>query len=141
MDYITQHHHVLRNEPFAPLNGATVLLIEPEAETRAFYSQQLQGLDMIVLAFDTMDALGQATRLENPDVVIVNPSKDLNRSVMIVKTLKRDFPSIPIITMTMTIPDSTIDAIMESGVSFHINRGLTRPRDLLLAIEQVLMMK
>lgn len=141
MEYITKHHHVLRNDPFAPLYGARVLLIEPEAETRAFYSQQLQGLDMIVLAFDTLAALGQATRVENPDVVIVNPSKDIVRSVSVVKTLKRDFPSIPIITMTMTIPDATIDAIMESGVSFHINRGLTRPRDLLLAIEQVLSMK
>lgn len=141
MDYITTHHHTLSTEPFAPLNGATVLLIEPEAETRAFYSQQLGGLDMNVIAYDTLAALRQAARVENPDVVIVNPSSDMNRSITTVKTLKKDFPSIPIITMTMTIPDTIIDAIMESGASFHINRGLTKPRDLLLAIEQVLSMK
>lgn len=141
MEYITKYHHILRNEPFSGLNGATVILIEPEPETRAFYSQQLGGLDMKVMAFDTLDALSQASRLENPDVVIVNPSVDFKRSTMIVKALKRDFPSIPIITMTMTMPDATIDAIMESGASFHINRGLTKPRDLLLAIEQVLSMK
>ncbi len=141
MDYITTHHHVLRNEPFATLCGATVLLIEPEAETRAFYAQQLGELDMRVLAFDTLAALSQASRIENPDIVIVNPSSDFKRSTTMVKALKRDFPSIPIITIAMTMPDSTIDAIMESGASFHINRGLTKPRDLLLAIEQALITK
>jgi DNA-binding NarL/FixJ family response regulator len=118
-----------------------VLLIEPEAETRAFYAQQLGGLDMVVHAYDTFSALKQSARLEKPDVVIVNPSDDIKKSVALVKSLRQDFPNLPIITMTMTMPDSTIDAIMESGASFHINRGLTKPRDLLLAIEQVLSMK
>lgn len=141
MDYITKHHYTLRNQPFASLTGATVLLIEPEAETRAFYTQQLGGLDMVVHAYDTFSALKQSARLEKPDVVIVNPSDDIKKSVALVKSLRQDFPNLPIITMTMTMPDSTIDAIMESGASFHINRGLTKPRDLLLAIEQVLSMK
>lgn len=141
MDYITQHYHTLRNMPFAGLVGVTVLLIEPEAEARAFYTRQLSELDMNVLAYDTLAALGQSAKLENPDVVIVNPSQDIKRSSAVVKALKQDFPSLPIITISMTIPDATIDAIMESGASFHINRGLTKPRDLLLAIEQVLMEK
>ena len=128
----------MRNQPFASLVGVTVLLIEPEAEARAFYTQQLSSIDMIVIAYDTLAALQQSAKLENPDVVVVNPTANLRSGIATVRALKQDFPNLPIITMAMTIPDATIDAIMESGASFHINRGLTKPRDLLLALEQVL---
>jgi DNA-binding NarL/FixJ family response regulator len=68
----------------------------------------------------------------------VNPTADINGSSKIIHSLRQEFNDLPVITMTMTMPEDTLDAIMKAGVSLHINRGLTRPRDLLLALEQVL---
>lgn len=141
MNYMTQHHHTLREEPFAGLHGLTVLLVEPESEARAFYSSQLSNIAMRVVAADTLQALQSHASTHNPDVVIVNPSEDIKKGITILKAFRQEHPELPIITMTMTMPDDTLDAMMQAGVSLHINRGLTRPRDLLLALEQVIALK
>ncbi|HEX3099365.1 MAG TPA: response regulator [Patescibacteria group bacterium] len=138
MQYMVQHHHTLRNLPFAELNGITVLLVEPEAENRSFYSSQLSGVNMNVVTSDTLERMQQMVQESSPDVVIVNPSENISFGINSVKQLKQEFPSLPVITMSLTMREDHLDAIMESGVSLHINRGLTRPRDLLLALEQVL---
>ena len=127
--------------PFSELQGLTVLLVEPEAEARSFYSQQLTNIDMRVVPIDSITIMHTEAANIGPDVVIVNPSTDLSASVRLLKAFKQQFPTLPVITMAMTIPDEVLDAIMESGVSLHINRGLTRPRDLLLALEQVIAYK
>lgn len=141
MEYITQHHHVLRNQPFAGLHGASVLLIEPDPETRIFYSKQLSDIGINVVANDSIPDLQANAESIQPDVVIVNPSNDILAGINLLRAFRKAFPELPVITMTMTIPDDTLDAIMQAGVTLHINRGLTRPRDLLLALEQVLSMK
>ena len=141
MSYISQHHHTLRNMPFSELQGLTVLLVEPEAEARSFYSQQLTNIDMRVVPIDSIAVMHNEAANISPDVVIVNPTTDINSSIRALKSFKQQFPTLPVITIAMTIPDEVLDAIMESGVSLHINRGLTRPRDLLLALEQVIIYK
>lgn len=138
MAYISQYHHTLRNEPFVELNGVTVVLAEPEAETRAFYSQQLAEIGMQVHSADALDTLINVVESSKPDVVIINPSSDLETGFRAIKLLKQEYSHIPVISMAMTMREDQLDAIMQAGVSLHINRGLTRPRDLLLALEQVL---
>lgn len=138
LNYVTQHYHKLTKVPFAGLHGATVLLIEPEPENRSFYSQQLSGVNMNVVAGDTLTQTEDLVENSSPDVVILNPSENIMAGINIIQLLKQKFPALPVITMTMTMREDHLDAIMESGVSLHINRGLTRPRDLLLALEQVL---
>ncbi len=141
VNYITQYHHVLTKPPFEVLNGATVLLVEPEPESRSFYSQQLTGVNIKVISSDTLKQIADLVESYSPDVVIVNPSENISVGIDSVKALKQKFPSLPVITMSMTMREDHLDAIMQSGVSLHINRGLTRPRDLLLALEQVLASK
>lgn len=138
MDYIVKHHHTLTEAPFERLNGTTVLLVDPHPENRSFYSQQLSGVNMHVITGDTLNALQSLAQQSNPDVVIIDPSENISAGINLVKLLKREFPDLPILTMSMTMREDHLDAIMQSGVSLHINRGLTRPRDLLLALEQVL---
>lgn len=137
MEYISQHHHTLREMPFSELQGLTVLLVEPEAEARSFYSQQLTNIDMRVVPIDSIAIMHSEAMNVSPDVVIVNPTRDLASSIKVLKSFKQQFPALPVITIALTMPEEVLDAIMESGVSLHINRGLTRPRDLLLAVEQV----
>ncbi len=141
MNYIVQHHHTLRSQPFEALNGITVLLVEPEAEDRSFYSNQLSDVNVNVVPVDDLKTMHVMAQESNPDVVIVNPSRDITTGIQLVKSLKQEFPDLPVITMSMTMREDHLDAIMESGASVHINRGLTRPRDLLLALEQVIVIK
>lgn len=129
------------NQPFASLNGLTVLLVEPESEARAFYSQQLANISVRVVAVEDIRSLHTDAVAAEPDIVIVNPSADVQVGVRVLKAFRDAYPNVPIITMTLTMPDETIDAIMSTGVSLHINRGLTRPRDVLIAMEQVLFLK
>jgi CheY-like chemotaxis protein len=138
MDYISHHYHMMTENPFESLDGVTVLLVEPEPENRSFYSQQLSGVNMKVISCDTLAAMQIQAQTNNPDVVIVNPSADINSGISMVRALKQEFPSLPVVTMSLTMREDHLDAIMQSGVDLHINRGLTRPRDLLLALEQVL---
>lgn len=138
MTYISQYHHTLRNQPFVNLNGIIVVLVEPEAETRAFYSRQLEEIGIQVHLADALDRMLPTVQANSPDVVIVNPSSDLESGFKLIKMLKREFSDLPVITMTMAMREDQLDAIMQAGVSLHINRGLTKPRDLLLALEQVI---
>ena len=128
----------MRNQPFVALNGVTVVLGEPEAETRAFYSQQLAEIGMQVHLADALDKILPVVQASKPDVVIINPSHDLETSFRAIKLLKQEFSDLPVISMALTMREDQLDAIMQAGVSLHINRGLTRPRDLLLALEQVI---
>ena len=141
MNYITQHHHKLNVSPYQALDGATVLLVEPEAESRSFYSQQLSGVNINVVVSEALSQMESMVENSTPDVVIVNPSENIMLGINLVRLLKQKFPTLPVITMSMTMREDHLDAIMESGVSLHINRGLTRPRDVLLALEQVLTSK
>ncbi len=138
MEFITHYHHTMQSQPFVKLNGAVVLLVDPEPENRSFYGQQLEGMGMKVLVLDSLAQMIAAARTHSPDVVIVNPSPDYNAGSKHIQSLRQQFPVLPVISMTTTIPDEVIDAMMKAGVSLHINRGLTQPRDLLLALEQVI---
>ena len=138
MEYITRQKFSMRNQPFVTLYGATVLLVEPEAESCALYSRQFQGVNMNVITCGTLPEM--MVRLEDqvPDIIIVNPSYDIEQGIRFVSLLKNNHPALPVITIGQAIPEAHLDAIMRAGVSFHINRQFTQPRDILLAIEQVL---
>ncbi len=127
--------------PFPSLYGLTILLVEPEPEARAFYSHQLEGLQMKVVQLDNPEVMLSKVQKESPDAVILNPTQNMPKALKFLGNLKQEHPFLPVITMTMTMPDDALDAIMQTGVSMHINRELTRPRDLFLALEQILSMK
>lgn len=138
MDYITTQKYSLRNQPFVTLYGATVLLVEPEAESCAVYSRQLQGVNMNVITCGSLEDMLGSIEQQVPDIVIVNPTANVNKGIRFVSLLKANYPQMPVITIARSMLDEHLDAMMKAGVSFHINRQLTQPRDILLAVEQLL---
>lgn len=128
----------LRNQPFISLYGATVLFVEPDAESCALYSRHLTGVHMNVITCGSLEQMLGEVMAAIPDVMIVNPSHNLKQGVQLVGLVKHQFPKLPIITISKAIRDTDLDAIMSAGVSFHINRQFSQPRDLLIAIEQAL---
>ncbi len=139
MEYIYKQKFSLRNQPFVSLYGATVLFVEPDNEACALYSRHMTDVHMYVVTCGSVeDMMGQVMQV-TPDVLIINPTHDLDHSISLMRLIKAQFPKLPIITISETIRDNYLDAIMNAGVSLHINRRLTQPRDLLLAIEQTLL--
>lgn len=128
----------LRYQPFVSLYGATVLLAEPEPEAYAIYSRNLVAAQVQVISCTSLSTLIRQIALTRPDVVVLNPTPDIGQSVRVMKQIKREFPKLPVITICDNLQESHLDAIMNTGVSFHLNRQLSRPRDLLVALEQTL---
>ncbi len=138
MEYITRQKFSLRNQPFISLFGATVLLVEPEAEACAVFTRQLEGVHMKVISCGEFHKMMEQVEKESPDIVIVNPTHDIKKGVAFVESLKKKHPHVPVITIGKSIREGYLDAIMKAGVAFHLNRQFTQPRDLLLAVEQLL---
>jgi CheY-like chemotaxis protein len=120
------------------LYGATVLLAEPEPTACAIYSRHMQDAHMQVVQCDALSNLISQVETLNPDILVINPNPDIGQTIRLMAKLKKQFPSLPIISMGESIRESHLDAIMNAGVSFHLNRQFSRPRDLLVAMEQIL---
>lgn len=137
MDIIETKKYDLRNQPFLSLYGATVLLAEPEAESSELYARRLAEVHMKVVRCPDLSEVLSHIEASTPDVVIINPSIDVRRGLRAVAAVRGAFPAIPLITVGVGLPDDHLDAIMKSGVSYHLDRRLSRPRDLLVALEQI----
>ena len=138
MQYIYKQKFSLRNQPFINLYGATALFVEPDNESCALYSRHMKDVHMNVIQCGTIEDMAGQIMQHMPDVLIVNPSHSPDRILSIVQLIKQQFPQLPVITISETIRDNYLDAIMQAGVSLHINRQFTQPRDLLIALEQTL---
>lgn len=138
MDYIISKKISLRNQPFVSLYGATVLLAEPEPTACALYSRHFEDANMQVIKCDALSNLLGQLEATKPDVLVLNPLPDIGQAVRLMKEIKRQFPSLPVITICESLQESHLDAIMNTGVTCHLNRQLSRPRDLLVALEQIL---
>lgn len=128
----------LRYQPFVGLYGATILLAEPEAEACSIYKRHLQDAHMQVVDCDGLNDLLRQIMAVKPDAVVLNPTPDIGLAIRAVKKIKQEFPKLPVITVSENLQENHLDAIMNTGVSIHLNRQLSRPRDLLVALEQIL---
>jgi DNA-binding NarL/FixJ family response regulator len=73
-----------------------------------------------------------------PDVVVINPTPNLGRAIKLIAQVKQRYPNLPVISMSESLQENHLDAIMNTGVSAHLNRQFSRPRDLLVTIEQII---
>ncbi len=128
----------LRYQPFVGLYGATALIAEPEPTACAIYKRHMTDANMQVVDCDGLQSLMRQIVSVKPDVVILNPTPDIGLSIRAIKKIKQQFPKLPVITISENLQESHLDAIMNTGVSFHLNRQLSRPKDLLVALEQIL---
>lgn len=138
MDYITSKKVSLRYQPFASLYGATVILAESEPTACAIYSRHFEDVNMQVVKCDALSNLLAQIESVQPDVLVLNPLPDIGQAVRLMKQIKQLFPNLPVVTISESLQENHLDAIMNTGVSCHLNRQFSRPRDLLVTIEQLL---
>lgn len=137
MNYLFYNHYYI-NPMISNQNDKIILLAEPEAESRALYHKHLLSPGITVqICADLSQLLENLTTLE-PDLLIINPGPNPARSLVFLQNIKKTQPALRIITIGYGTPDDYLDRFMQLGVSYHINRHLTRPQDVAVAAQQVL---
>jgi DNA-binding NtrC family response regulator len=139
MDFpITKKQYSLRQHPYYKLLGLAVAFVDADTQNRSFYQQKLEQANLVVYPYADFSEL-----IEDMDkeihAVIFSPKLDkLNHDIVILGRFIEDNPHLPVITIAQTMHELQLDAIMKLGTRLHINRDLSHPRDLLIALEQVI---
>jgi DNA-binding NarL/FixJ family response regulator len=138
MNYIFYNHYYIGPMTPSP-NTKIILLAEPELESRALYYKHLSSDPEVTVSIceEPSKLLELLSSLE-PDLLIINPGENPARSLVFLQSIKKVQPSLRIITVGYGTPDNYLDRFMQLGVSYHINRHLSRPQDILAAAQQVL---
>lgn len=140
MDVIITKKYSLRSQPFYSLVGTVIALVDSDTQSLSFYSQKLKQANLEVSGFESLRALSDYAAASRVDAVIFSPSLDrLSSEMQIMASFISKNPQLPLLTMAKTMQEREIDAIMKLGVRMHINRDLSQPRDLLVALEQILL--
>ena len=137
MNYIFYNHYYIEPMIFTRTKK-TILLAEPEPEARALYHKYLTSPNVTVSVCGDLSKLLEHLTLLEPDLLIINPGKNPAHSLAFLQSIKQAQPVLRIITIGYGTPDSYLDRFMQLGVSYHINRHLTRPQDIAVAAQQVL---
>ena len=140
MNYVFHQHYSISPNTFTPNADfrPVVLLAESNPETMAMYARHLNGDDVSVCVCVDMSQVHRHVSVIKPHVLILNPSPDFRLSFDIVKKSIAAHPQLSVITVGDFIPDKYLDKLMSLGVSLHIKRSLSQPRDLVAAVRQVL---
>lgn len=139
MESIITKQYSIRNQPFAKLFGRNVGLVDSDNQSLSFYSQKLEQANLSVLGFGSLSELAMQLSTTPVDVVIFSPrTEKISNELKALASFISQNPQLPLITMAKTMQEIEIDAIMKLGARMHINRDLSHPRDLLIALEQVI---
>lgn len=139
MNIMTTKRYSLRQHPYYRLLGLTVGLVDNDPQNRSFYQQKLEQASVLVQAYAELQELERALQAQEIKAVIYSPNLELlSKEMQILGRFIAENPQLPVITISKTMQEMQLDAIMKLGTRLHINRDLSHPRDLLIALEQVL---
>lgn len=139
MNVIETKQYSLRNQPHYRLLGLTVGLVDSDTQNLSFYAQKLEQANLQVQRARDLLELTNLITGEPVAAVVFNPNlSNLDRELAALESFISKNTDLPVITMAQTMQEMQIDAIMKLGTRLHINRDLSHPRDLLVALEQIL---
>ena len=132
MKYIFKERYILT--PMNNLDGITKAVVyEPSLELAQLYAKYLRQQNFEPYICGSHAVMISLASAFSPHILIYNIDSGLEG----LKSLKRAHPSILIITIG-DLPDTQLDALMDLGISGHINRKVTRPRDVGILARQLL---
>ncbi len=139
MEPLIVKRYSMRQHPHFKLLGQPIGLVDADSQTRSFYQQKLEQANILVTAAADLAQLAEETGLAELRAVIYSPNVDkLDREMLILGQFISANPKLPVITISRTMQEMQLDAIMKLGTRMHINRDLSHPRDLLIVLEQIL---
>lgn len=138
MEFITRQKYSLRNVPYISLYGTTIGLFEPDPEKAGLYRRHLAGVSAVTVEPDSLYQLPMLVKVHRPDALVVNPFREPNLGFELVSLIAGRFPGMPVIAVGDPGENDYLDAIMKAGARAHLHPQFTRPKDLLVTLEELL---
>ena len=126
-----------------PIIGHRVLIHEPEGYLAALYEHYLKAHNFDIKHCPDLAALKQYIAEFKPQLLILNAQSaagpkggrfwDIN--------FKKDFPELIIVTTGYNLGVQVLSKLMDAGACGHIDRRLSRPGDLVVMVNALLLRK
>lgn len=110
------------------------IVFEPKLELAQLYAKYLKQQDFEAhISCDHAHLLALTSSI-SPKMIIYN----IDAGYEPLKFIKRQSPALIVITIGSDSEEQDLDALMEIGISGHINRKVTQPRDIGILAKQLI---
>lgn len=109
----------------------SVIVVEPDLYLAKLHELHLTGAGFEVHHCHSPELLSQYLAEVPASVLLLNPEiyGDFKRAVDGIRVINKKFPHIHLVTIAYNLESANLKELMSSGISSHINRKLSRPRD------------
>ncbi len=114
-----------------------VVICEPEDYLAALYAHYLSRHNFDIKHCPQVETLTGVLKLFSPRILVFNVDAQKSGRRLILG-LRRQFPGISVITVGYNTSGELIKELMSAGVSGHIDRRLSKPKDLIHIVKAVL---
>jgi len=123
-----------------PAESKTVLLAEPEEYLLALYSGYLTNNNFSVKPCSQIRQLDGIIKKHSPDLLLfsVHFYEDISQGLDFLNSLSRDYPTLPVVTLGHNVGNDILKDLMSTGIVSHIERKLTRPKDIVVVAKTIL---
>ncbi len=114
------------------------VIVEPEVETSALYSAHLEAAGIAAMVCTRIASALEYIRKAQPHVVILNPDGLADKHYQQLEAELKAQPQLLLVTVGEHLAEYDMDRLMALGVSCHINRHFSKPRDISATVLELL---
>lgn len=116
-----------------------VLVTDPDETMARIYARHFDLVEYITqICTQYKELLKKLTELE-PHLLLFTLPAEQKHSIEMVKKITRNSPTLKIVTLSeQSGEDALMKELLQLGISGHINKALTRPRDVIQLAHNVL---
>ncbi len=137
MTYIFKEKFKIADLAHTPTQSHRVVVCEPEEYLAALYGHYLSAHNFDIKHCPQIGKLREVLNSFRPRLLILN-IEEKNADGGLVQNLRRQFPNIRLITMGYNTGGEIIKELMNAGICGHIDRRLSRPKDLIYIVKAVI---
>lgn len=114
-----------------------VVICEPEEYLAALYGHYLTQHNFDIKHCPRVEGLKEVLGSFSPRLLVLNiEANNLERNLVL--NLMRQFPNVGVITTGYNTGGEVVKELMNAGICGHIDRRLSRPKDLIYIVKAVL---
>lgn len=113
-----------------------VIICSDEPTLGALYGPYLSEIPLHVVAHSSFADLLSVALQHKPDVVL-GCITDPESHVTVLQKVKMALPAVHVVTTGLSLDESAMRRLLGLGLSGHVDRMLSRPRDVSVMIEQL----
>ncbi len=126
-----------------PSNQTVVLIVEPDIYLAKLAERHLVAVGYRSCYCPDILLLEEFLSRVNPTVLLFNPEacRTFGIAAGLIKKIIGGYPSLRVVTITHDIPGQNLSQMMNAGIASHINRKLTKPKDVAEIIRTLIINK